>query len=230
MNSTDIERFKTKILPPDSNGCEVWTGSVSSNGFPIFHKRRPASPRTVQARRFLFQEEVSTTDSHVLIRNTCGTTLCMAKEHFAVVKTHDGKRHSISDVDVEAKLGWCSTCGIVGVYLRSTGDWEGWACEIARKYRARVRSLLNKYGISLERYEVMLDAQDGVCALCYTLPGEGDVLNVDHDHACCPGAVTCGKCVRKLLCTNCNQGLGRFNDDPELMERAAEYVRQQTVV
>jgi hypothetical protein len=45
-------------------------------------------------------------------------------------------------------------------------------------------------------------------------------LHVDHDHACCPGPKSCGKCVRFLLCDKCNVGLGSFSDDPLRMAKA----------
>jgi hypothetical protein len=68
----------------------------------------------------------------------------------------------------------------------------------------------------------MLVRQGGGCAICRRDNGKR-LLAVDHDHACCPGERTCGKCVRGLLCDGCNHGLGKFRDDPELLRRAAEY-------
>jgi hypothetical protein len=58
------------------------------------------------------------------------------------------------------------------------------------------------------------------CDIC----GTSAHLHVDHDHACCDGKYSCGACVRGFLCTSCNNGLGRFRDDPALLRAAAEYL------
>ncbi|MGE0576133.1 MAG: endonuclease VII domain-containing protein [Reyranella sp.] len=62
-------------------------------------------------------------------------------------------------------------------------------------------------------------AQEGRCKICRRPAEEGQwkVLRVDHDHAT-------GK-IRGLLCHHCNVALGHFGDSPELLERAAEYLR-----
>lgn len=39
-----------------------------------------------------------------------------------------------------------------------------------------------------------------------------DRPQVDHDHSCCPGARSCGKCIRGILCNNCNRALGILGD------------------
>lgn len=65
--------------------------------------------------------------------------------------------------------------------------------------------MVYKYGRSIEDYERKLAEQGGKCAICPRTPEEqGRRLSWDHDHACCPGYRTCGKCVRALLCSRCN--------------------------
>jgi Recombination endonuclease VII. len=49
-------------------------------------------------------------------------------------------------------------------------------------------------------------------------------LCVDHDHSCCPGSTSCGKCVRGFLCTHCNKGIGHFSDEPARVRAAADYL------
>lgn len=38
----------------------------------------------------------------------------------------------------------------------------------------------------------------------------GGSYAIDHDHRCCTGNESCGKCVRGLLCSQCNLSLGHF--------------------
>lgn len=90
---------------------------------------------------------------------------------------------------------------------------------------ARRRATLAGYGLTADDEIRLLEAQGGVCAICRG----GRPLHVDHDHACCPRSLrSCGKCVRGLLCSSCNNGLGRFADDPEVLLRAVEYLRRDT--
>lgn len=54
-------------------------------------------------------------------------------------------------------------------------------------------------------YAALLESQGGCCANCrITVEEYGRSLDVDHDHACCPGTYSCGKCIRALLCRSCN--------------------------
>lgn len=81
-----------------------------------------------------------------------------------------------------------------------------------------------QYGITLERYQELLLVQGGVCAICGRECGSRGRLAVDHDHKCCPGNTSCGKCVRGLLCARCNQGIGHMEDDAARLRRAADYL------
>lgn len=69
-------------------------------------------------------------------------------------------------------------------------------------------SLKYNYGLSIEDYDTMLQAQDGKCASCGKLPDKRR-LNVDHDH------IT-GE-IRGLLCTRCNLVAGFLEGEERLM-------------
>lgn len=82
---------------------------------------------------------------------------------------------------------------------------------------------LKTYNLPPERFEQMMIAQDGKCDIC------GNFLtrpHVDHDHSCCPGKTSCGKCIRSLLCFHCNAGIGHFNDMPDQLRDAADYLEK----
>ncbi len=75
------------------------------------------------------------------------------------------------------------------------------------QYLQRRSHLKNTYGITPEQYDQLLADQGGACAICEQ-PAKGRRLHVDHDHFCCPGKRSCGKCLRGLLCAACNVKLG----------------------
>lgn len=85
------------------------------------------------------------------------------------------------------------------------------------KAQHKSRALELTYGITLEEYNDMLAKQNNCCAICSIVPDKGNRrLAVDHDHLT-------GK-IRGLLCDNCNNGLGRFKDRPDLLQKAASYL------
>lgn len=81
-----------------------------------------------------------------------------------------------------------------------------------------------RHGMSFEEYLSLLEAQGGRCAICGKVPEEIFRLVVDHDHECCPGPVSCGKCVRGILCHKCNTGLGMFDDNLDILQSAVKYL------
>lgn len=77
------------------------------------------------------------------------------------------------------------------------------------------------YGISLDEYNIFLENQGGVCAICGQPEKDSKktYLSVDHDHET-------GK-VRGLLCSDCNRGLGSFKDSPDLLDKAKAYLGKE---
>lgn len=98
---------------------------------------------------------------------------------------------------------------------------------IARPGHAKGQHFKRQYGITRQRFQEMLAAQDGKCAIC----GNGETrvakngatwLSVDHDHT--TGA------VRALLCRACNLAVGYFREDPKIMRAAADYLERHAAL
>lgn len=88
--------------------------------------------------------------------------------------------------------------------------------------KARNSGLRRYYGIDIDQYNKMLESQGGVCKICSRRPfgtrKQSMVLHVDHCHA--TGV------VRALLCHQCNIGIGKFQDNPSLLRKAASYLEE----
>lgn len=89
---------------------------------------------------------------------------------------------------------------------------------------SRLYLMKKRFGLTLEDWEAMREAQGNRCAICREVfPEESKKggrykICIDHCH------VT--NKVRGLLCHKCNIGLGHFNDDLERLQRAMEYIKE----
>ena len=93
----------------------------------------------------------------------------------------------------------------------------------------REHQLKYKYGITIADYNLMLNRQGSTCAICneknftrekgtHNNKSVPMSLAVDHNHKT-------GQ-VRGLLCNGCNTSLGKFKDDPILLEKAIQYLKE----
>ena len=80
-----------------------------------------------------------------------------------------------------------------------------------KKIGARNRNLWIRYKITPEQFEVIFESQGRKCAVCASDSPNARIngsWSVDHDHSCCRGEKTCGKCIRGILCSGCNIRIG----------------------
>jgi hypothetical protein len=72
-------------------------------------------------------------------------------------------------------------------------------------------------------YEERLEEQGNVCAICKTdTPGGRGQFHADHNHDT--------NQPRGVLCHNCNVALGNFQDNPEILQAAIEYLKKYSEV
>jgi hypothetical protein len=101
-----------------------------------------------------------------------------------------------------------------------------WRAERNRRKAARHGNYVQKtYGLGEYDYGTMYEAQNGTCFICQRANGATRKLSVDHDHKCCSGPVSCGACVRGLLCRPCNDMLGHARDNWQMFARAIRYLQ-----
>jgi hypothetical protein len=102
------------------------------------------------------------------------------------------------------------------------------------KKSKRFSILKVNYKITEEDFNVLLESQNYRCAICKTdRPLGKGVFNIDHDHLCCPttskNTKTCGKCIRGLLCSRCNTGLGFLDDNIDNLYSAITYLTPKPI-
>lgn len=96
------------------------------------------------------------------------------------------------------------------------------------------RGLCEIHGAALYRYSIMQEDYIELYAKGCANPAcdAKTKLQVDHDHSCCPGQDSCGKCIRGMLCGRCNR-LAISADlvvrGGEIFQGITEYVKMGTL-
>lgn len=99
-------------------------------------------------------------------------------------------------------------------------------CYIRNKARWKIDGLARFYKLTPADYQAIMDSQGNKCAACGEGFGENRSLmpHVDHDHKCCKGAVSCGKCIRGIIHARCNLALGASGDSVLRLRLLADYL------
>lgn len=91
------------------------------------------------------------------------------------------------------------------------------------------RHIIIKYNINKDDVLKRLEHQNYTCPICKGLlslsDSGGQSVSIDHDHQCCPGAKSCGKCIRGILHQECNGAIGRLKDRHDFCMNAANYLK-----
>jgi hypothetical protein len=137
-------------------------------------------------------------------------------------KTRRANYYALAQMTEEGRL--CFTCG----------TWKPWSefdddrrrgperKQSTCKECSRWRSKQSTYGITRQEWEWLYAKQKGRCSLCKEV--DTRCLSIDHDHSCCGSARACKKCIRGLLCSNCNRMLGFVDGKAALRRRFADYL------
>jgi hypothetical protein len=83
----------------------------------------------------------------------------------------------------------------------------------------------SKYGVSQEQFDCIFKEQGSCCAACKRTTTK-KAWCIDHDHKCCPTAMTCGNCIRGILCYSCNIMLGHCADNKVYLIGLIQYLEK----
>lgn len=128
------------------------------------------------------------------------------------------KRHSLSNVDMDAKTGVCALCGPVSLKVSGTKRrcMEAVRAEKQKpEYQQYMRDYVRKHkkaphGLTAQEARELRESRE--CWIC----GSTEKLVVDHCH-------TSGV-IRGILCASHNSALGMFKDNPEHLAKAIDYL------
>ena len=106
---------------------------------------------------------------------------------------------------------YCSECKLI----RMRADRAKNPQKYLQYYKTSHRR--KKYNLEPHEYDKLMQDSNNLCMICKSPPGRKS-LHIDHDHKT-------GK-VRGLLCQKCNVGLGNFNDNVDLLNKAISYLKK----
>lgn len=122
---------------------------------------------------------------------------------------------------------YCKQCSYEkhAAYINKSPKHKARAAERAREWREknpereRDNGRKSRYGMAKGAYAEMLAAQEHKCAICRSPdPGGRGSFHVDHCHST-------GR-IRGLLCHGCNVSIGHFQNDPNILRAAIDYLNR----
>ena len=113
---------------------------------------------------------------------------------------------------------FCNTLKSVSNFSVKSDGRTYYFCNECKPNIIKKKNISGKYGLTENQYLELI--KDG-CAIC----GSHHRIAIDHDHTCCPGSKSCGKCIRGALCMRHNVALGNVRDSIEELNKLLEYLK-----
>lgn len=148
----------------------------------------------------------------------CGQSFIAGKEGAGSKRCSPCRQHPDN-----SKIVLCAWCGCrASGSRRRKATWPV-ICADCLKPLAHVVNRLKDHHVPHERGKKLIESPG--CDICgqNLLQQHRDTtkgtlraqLTVDHDHSCCPGQFSCGRCIRGFLCFGCNVAVGMVKNRPE---------------
>ena len=102
------------------------------------------------------------------------------------------------------------------IWLKNYYDWRR---SLGKGKYVKGEHLKRTYGMSIQEWDTLFNAQNGKCAICFKSPESNKDLCVDHNH------IT--KKVRGLLCRNCNSMIGYSKESVLILEEGIRYLKER---
>jgi len=119
----------------------------------------------------------------------------------------------------DGRRGTCKKCHTAYVinYYNNNPDKKAAKNKMNTFYRPPYK----RHGITKEMYDKLFMLHDGKCHVCKSK----NISCIDHDHSCCSNKYSCGKCIRGLLCTQCNTALGLLQENVQTIKNLLKYIQ-----
>lgn len=133
---------------------------------------------------------------------------------------HMARRYSINEPWGPENFYWHQLAPAATTHKERQRAWRA-----RNPLASKGHSLKKQFGITLDTYMEMYEAQGGRCGICgrqgapfSASKGKSETLAVDHCHGT-------GR-IRELLCPNCNKGIALFKESPHELRKAISYLQR----
>jgi len=97
LDESTVERFWSGVIPEPMSGCWLWEGAEYRNGYGGFTVKRRGRTKNFLVHRLSYQlaNDVTLTDSKIVVRHTCDTRLCANPDHLLPGTQYDNIHDAI---------------------------------------------------------------------------------------------------------------------------------------